>query len=375
MTNQCMTIVRHLVMLGSVVAGICCTACGNRIYDLDQSASVAPKHGRVVRYSMDQQRLYWLEEYQWRPEGSPWENLGYLVMGCEKRECSATRRQYADMQTRESTSFPPELAVRNGIVYWTESHGLWSIGYTNDSVILPDTETIWRLEEGQAEPERLFDFPGTYECNAVALDDNELYCAGNTGSILALSLSSDPFPRVIAPGQSEDLSQMQFLAHGDYLYWVSSADGIKRTRKDGSIAVGVVATSTSGSSLAIDDDYLYWTDTTAKALSRCSPANCAGTLFLVASPNSVPASPLDLSVVPHSLQVEAGSLYWLEGGEGSLNALRRCSIDGCPDGPELVTAEEMYFYAVDETDVYGVVLADAPGADGGEQFEIRRFPL
>jgi hypothetical protein len=180
----------------------------------------------------------------------------------------------------------------------------------------------------------------------LSLDDDFVYWS----SILDRSIYRCPLrgcgdtPERVVGGQSLDREAIQ-VADGQVYWWAGGKAW--RTKTDGSGPVES-AFSLAGSNqvtfssdlypvLQIVERTAYFVEATSHAVLRCELPDCA--------------NPVDVAITSaEKLELRAAGrdVFWLEKD----HSLYSCRVDGCFEGPTLVTADPVFAYAVDEENVY-----------------------
>jgi hypothetical protein len=156
-----------------------------------------------------------------------------------------------------------------------------------------------------------------------------------------------------------------------FLYWTNGGGSIGRCPLAGCADAGAFATTTgSPRGIAVDDQSLYWTDSTAGAVYVCDlAAGCAAHTGLAQSQNQPSAIAVDSAFAGGAARANA---YWTNYGDGTVMT---CSVAACSTPTKIATGQgQPRAIAVDVDRVYwgstdatngGLMACARPDCPGG----------
>ncbi len=100
--------------------------------------------------------------------------------------------------------------------------------------------------------------------------------------------------------------------------------------------------------MAVDANYVYWTDFANQSVARCAKTGCTTPTLLASG-----------QVMPNSIVVDASYVYWAdEGVGGNSGTIMRCAIGGCGGNPTVFAANQSYAWGMvsDANNLYYYVM-------------------
>ncbi|HEY2404625.1 MAG TPA: hypothetical protein VGI10_01410 [Polyangiaceae bacterium] len=317
-------------------------SCGSRALDLDGQVGAQPivtastdpqvfanlQEG-VAQIAVDGERLYWAGWGQ--KDATSW-----ALRSCGKQSCASDVITYSATQN-EPVSGP--FALQGGEIFWLAY--LAGMPHVVDILACPVSGCV-------GQPRLLV---GNSNAMSLTVDEvNAFYAAGSDTSsvqIYRVPLAGGSPPAALAALSRGDVYELAM--HGDYLYWTfttSSPSGlgdIQRIRKDGTAAVEtLLSNQVAPTSLAFDDNYLYW-----------SKYSDVGALYRwpVSGAAIAPESLVGAVRSPSAVVVDGGQVYFAYELDAFDAAFTHCPVAGC-NGFQALAHDLEAGLAIDDRYVY-----------------------
>jgi hypothetical protein len=355
-------------------------ACGARVVDLDGDAdagrpvninsnpdAIAPgvsvfieDQNTAMKIAVDDKRVYWLEgfgDFFLRPSASSFRS-------CLKSDCLSTITTY-DSRMAPGENDPPSycvaLAAANDNVYWARSayvatepfHSIQTCPSTG--CVGAPRFTVRSIPRGDSS-----------SSSWMAADESHVYWTSPLDSaVFRLPLSGTGAPEAIAMNETDP---DQLVLSGSFAYWIERANNadstIKRVPKQGGEPAATLAMAQNqATALSADAEFVYWANSYSQgSILRCKVSGC---------PNG-PEVLLANEPWPLALAQDGKSIFWISlldaprtANDRQRAAVKRCPIDGCAAAIEVLAVQTFHplgmSMAVDGSDLYWVAQGPSLG--------------
>jgi len=229
------------------------------------------------------------------------ENVYWITTDGTVNKVSVMSR--VQQQLASGQAEPSGIAVFAGEVYWTNS------GDGTVMKVSADGGDVVQIAAGQVNAEKIaVDSTGIYWVNGFSGGPMTL-----NGSVKrrASDASADAILSVTPPEPLED--PLNIAIDSEYVYWTNTAKGtVERARKDGTTGPEMFASGQENPcGIKVQGDFVYWTEYDGNTVQKM-PADMSTSPILVA-----------LAEGPHDVAVDDTNVYWLNDDTNTLMAISR----------------------------------------------------